>query len=510
MDPKLALIKIITLLYCESVSTKVKTRSLALAQEVISHLKLPEQITDTDLGRSTIISLRETALWMLNEGMSATFDREHLLNRIRLNANGDGVIEDTFKIVEGFHELDEEEKIASISHLERELRRMVQSHAIKETINKAHRSLFYSMRPINYQEFILELINDLEKYSGSWDDAQEEFILNLMNMSDPDSLKRVLEQAKENSTGGGSVFKTGYHALNRMLGEANGLRRGMFVLIGALTHGYKSGLCHDLFRHACIYNSPVVSEENKIPTILYFSTENGAEEDLMRMYTRLRENETGEAVDISQVDIGFASKYISSRLQERGWHVDMLRINPGDFDFVKLAAIVTKYESAGHEIYAIFFDYLSLINKTQFKGGVIGEDIRQLMEKTRTFMSARNILFVTPHQLSQEAMTLSRTNIPNFVQEVAGKNYWDGSRRIANEADLEIYCGITMRDGKAYLEVARGKHRTVKVTPVKDRHFFLPMSEYANSGIDDDINGEDISLTDIRGSNDVIDWGDGE
>jgi hypothetical protein len=107
-------------------------------------------------------------------------------------------------------------------------------------------------------------------------------------------------------------------------------------------------------------------------------------------------------------------------------------------------------------------------------------------------MSSRNILFVTPHQLSQEAMALKRAGVGNFVAEIAGKNYWDGSKRIANEADLEVYVDIVERDKKHYLAIHRGKHRTVKATPLKYRFFYIPFQEVGY--VPDDIDGVDSSM----------------
>jgi hypothetical protein len=128
------------------------------------------------------------------------------------------------------------------------------------------------------------------------------------------------------------------------------------------------------------------------------------------------------------------------------------------------------------------------------------------MQKVRTFMSARNILFVTPHQLSQEAMSLKRSGVGKFVQEIAGKNYWDGAKRIANEAELEIYVDIVEQDRRHYLAVQRGKHRTVKATPLKYRFTYLPFAEVGY--IPEDIEGEDRSLESLVSADAAatIDW----
>ena len=505
MDSKLVLIKIMTLLYCESVCHKVRQRSNPLAHDLVTRLKLPEQVMDTDTGRNAIVGLRETVLWMIDQPENEAFDFNQLAQRVRLNVGDDVYAYQAFEEVETYRDLDSESLIKVCSGIEKELQSYLHQWAIRDLIHKAHRELFYSKKPLNWKKYVENLVADLEVYSNGWTKDDQEFVLNLVSMSDPESLARVLEKAKEDTEGVGG-FKTGWQAINRMMGESGQLRRGMFVLIGALTHNYKSGFTHDLFRHFCVHNDPIPDNPDKKPTLLFFSSENRAEEDLIRMYVALKENETGEAVDVSQIDKDEAAAYVAKRLTARGWCVDMLRVDPTNFTYLDLMNVVLKYESAGHEIHAIGFDYLNLINKKGCQSSMIGEDTRMLMQKVRTFMSARNILFITPHQLSQEAMQLKRGGVANFVEEIAGKNYWDGSKRIANEADLELFLDIVERDKKFYLAVHRGKHRTVKATPLKDRFCYLPFAEVGY--IPDDIDGEDRSLDSLvtAEASMAIDW----
>lgn len=494
MDSKLVLVKIITLLYCEGICKRISHRSIGLAQDIISRLKLPEQVTETDSGRNVIVGLRETVMWMCDQPEDEPFDFNALLQRVRLNAGDDFTVFQAFEDVERYHDVDDETMMKLCSGLSGELKNFLHQWAIREIIHKAHRELFYNKKPLDWKKYVENLVADLEAYSNGWGKDQQDFVLTLMSMSDPESLKKVLEKAKEDTEGAGG-FKSAWHAFNRMLGESQQMRRGMFVLIGGLTHCYKSGLCHDLFRHACLYNDPVQENSDRKPTILYFSSENRAEEDLIRMYVALKENETGVAVDVSQVDRDEAAGYVAEKLTSRGWNVDMIRIDPNAFTYQELYNTILRYEAAGCEIHAVFFDYLALINRKGCQSSMIGEDIRLLMQRVRTFMSARNILFVTPHQLSQEAMALKRAGVGNFTAEIAGKNYWDGSKRIANEADLEVYVDIVERDKRHYLAIHRGKHRTVKATPLKYRSFYLPFQEVGY--VPDDLNGEDTSLVSL-------------
>ncbi|MAP22803.1 MAG: hypothetical protein CL582_17890 [Alteromonadaceae bacterium] len=443
---------------------------------------------------------------MLEQPQNEQFDFDSMNQRFSYISKYDDKIKEVLSDLDRIKKRDDDGVVKMCTDIRKELENKYMQWKLRERIDKAHRTLLYEQKKVNNsREFVTSLIADLEEYSSSWSKNQQDYILNMATMSDPKSLSALMERAKEDADGDigtASGFKTGWHAMNRMLGESGTLRRGMFVLVGGLTHNYKSGLTHDLFRQMCIHNKPILDDPNKKAIKLYISTENEAEKDLLRMYIALIENDTGEEVDISKVNPEEASRYVSKRLSETGFEVAMMRIDPTTFTSDDLFNMVLRYEENGFEVQSITCDYLALINKSNFqqRGGMTGEDVRQLMQNVRNFMSARRILFITPHQLSQESMNLKRSGVGNFLQEVAGKNYWDGSKRIANEADLEIFVDIVERNKKFYLHVHRGKHRTVRPTPIKDRSFYLPFSEIGF--LPDDINGEDRSLgslMDIQG-----------
>jgi hypothetical protein len=497
MDSKLILIKCITLLYCESIVPNRSFRSTVLVLNIVEQLKIPVQVGEVDNSRNTIIGLRESLEWMCNEPENERYDLISLLQRVRLSVGDDVHVFESFSMISEYDKLEDDALISAIKKLNYELKEFVERSTVKEIIHKAHREVFYNKKGMDWGNFTNNLVSDLELHSGAMSREEKGFMLNVMNMSDIASLKTVLEKAKDDTEGKGG-FRTGWQAVNRMLGEGQQFRRGMFVLVGALTHMYKSGFVHDLFRHFCIYNEPELEDPSKKPAIVYYSAENRAEEDLIRMYVALRENETGEAVNTNTIDLDEASEYISVRLQERGFEVIMNRIDPGSFTAQDLMNEMLELEAQGFEVQACCFDYLNLISKKGITSSTMtGEDTRALMQKVRVFMSARNILFITPHQLSQQAMEKKREGTMNFLAEIAGKNYWDSSKRIANEADLEIFLDIVNRDNVSYLHVHRGKHRTVKATPAKLREFYLPFSDVGY--VPEDIDGADRSLKTIVG-----------
>jgi len=81
---------------------------------------------------------------------------------------------------------------------------------------------------------------------------------------------------------------------------------------------------------------------------------------------------------------------------------------------------------------------------------------------------------ITPHQLSTEAKMLIRQgNEEKFVQDIAGKGFWDSCKTIDQEVDLEIYIHIIKADNKSCLSVQRGKHRVISQTPVEHKYTVL-------------------------------------
>lgn len=506
LDNKLILIKSISLVFCESKTLRMKGQSAPLIKSVVSKLKLPDHMMETDTGRNAILGLRDTLGWML-ENPTETFDAVSLLQRIKLNIGDDDHIYEVAQSIEVYDKLNMDELMSTACSLNKEIGQLHGKMSIRDIIYTAHRDLFYNKKMIDWNDYVNDLVADLGTHTGAMSQDQKSFLLDVMDMNDPEAMAVILEAAKDDIEGVGG-FRTGWQAMNRMLGPSGQMRRGMFVLVGALTHNYKSGLCADLFRHFATLNEPLLKDPTKKPLLLYFSSENRAQEDLMRMYVALKEEETRVAVNISTVNSKEAALYVSQRLTERGFEVAMFRVDGGAINYTKLTQLILQYEADGYEVQAVVFDYLSLIDKSDLGSkSMIGEDVRYLMEKTRTFMSARDILFVTPHQLSQEAMSLKRSGVKSFISEIAGKNYWDGSKRIANEADLEIFLDIVKRDGRSYLDIHRGKYRTVKAPPIATHHFILPFSDIAY--IPMDIHGEDSSLTTLVSdmASESIVWG---
>lgn len=107
----------------------------------------------------------------------------------------------------------------------------------------------------------------------------------------------------------------------------------------------------------------------------------------------------------------------------------------------------------------------------------------------------RDILFITPHQLSTDALTLFRNGVTgfDFLDEMIGsKNYYSESKQIAQVVDGEIFltkAKVGKKDWRLY--VGKGKHRSPTITPDEDKQTMFkfpigaPIPEDTNSELEE-------------------------
>lgn len=489
MDAKLLLVKVITLLFRESQNPDKTENSAELVKQIVSELKLPEVVIDTDKGREILVSLRTTALWMANNPLHHEYDRAELLQRIRVNCCDDSYLLEA--IMEGFDDIKDIEHIKKISlQLNQQLKAYVKQSEVTNIIKQASHKVLFSPEEIEWNTFVGEFITKLEAFSIINDDKVDSEIESV-DFGNVENVKEMLNKASEEMSTGGTM-RTGIQALNRIFGDHAGLMRGESWVIGALQHNFKSGFLMTILKGLVTYNEPLMMDEKKKPLILFITLENTITQNILWLYQSFKENETGEYCDIRNISIEEAAAYVNEKFTANGYHVKMRRFNPTEFGYRDLFNVLLKYESEGYEIHALLIDYLNMMTKTGCVKDTIGGDVRDLFRRVRNFTSPRRILFVTPHQLSSEAKNIVRSGADGFVKEIANKGYYDSCKLIDQEVDGEIYIHIEKVKGKPYLTVQRGKHRKVKITPEEDLYFILPFQEIG--AIQDDVGKVDLSM----------------
>lgn len=499
MDSKLLLIHCITLLYRETELAE-SSGSETLAQSVLETIKLPDSSVSLQTSREVVVGLRATVYWLLDH-REKSYDKTQLLQRVRVNTKEEShlynALEDAIRPLE-----DKEDLKKQILSYRKSLREHLNSQQINTILAQAYSKVGFGhdgASKIDYRAFVREVYDRLEPFTHEVVDTRHPSVVDHANFEDEVGLQELLSRSKEEISTAG-VLRTGYQGLNRMLGATGGFRRGEFVVIGALQHNFKTGLILNLFKHFALYNKPYMRDSSKKPMLLLVSLENELPLNITLLYKNLKENETGKVLDLTMIDPVEAAAYVREKMGVNGYHIEMIRIEPGQCTYHDFFDMVTKYETEGYEVHAIVCDYLNLMDKKGLNQmGPAGEDIRELFRRTRNFMTVRGITFITPHQLSTEAKMLKRQGVDNFTQAIANGGYYDGSKRIDQEVDIEFYIDITKIPGDgSYLNIQRGKHRTVEITPEKDLYTVLPF--YDAGGVLDDVEGADLSRTSVGGA----------
>ena len=502
MDPKLLLVKVITLLYRESQITNRSENSAGLAKTIIASIKLPEATLDTDKGRETLIGLRSTAMWMADNPFSYDYDKTDLLQRIRVNVGDDQNLYEA--VLDGLVDLPDEGRVKKQCITIREtLSAHLRHSEVREILRKATQKVLFQEEQIDWTTFVTETVAELEKYLGPVGEDDIPGLVDGVNFSDLESLTSMLDKAADEISAEG-VMRIGIQAINRMMGENEGFCRGEAWVVGALQHNFKTGFMLTILKGLALYNKPYMRDPTKKPIILFVTLENSVTQNILWLYSSLKENETGQACDIRGISVQDAAVYLRDKFSVNGYQVDMKRFNPTEFGYRELFNYVMGWEANGYEVHALIVDYLNMASKVGCQQGPSGSEIRDLFRRVRNFTAPRGILFITPHQLSTEAKALVRQGTTDFVKEIANKGYYDSCRTIDQEVDGEIYIHIEKKGGESFLTVQRGKHRKPKITRPEHLYTVLPFFEVG--AIRDDLEGEDLSMKKVGGSGGGDDW----
>ena len=497
MDSKLLLVKAITLLYRESQIGNPDTSSIPLVKELISNIKTADGLMSSDFGKDVITSLRETVRWMMENGPKHIYDKEELLQRLRMNVNGDDNIYTALK--QGIN----------IDHSEEELPLLIKSYrsslldyrnrvGVKDILRQYNTKFAFQEETVDWKNIVADLRETLKPYEialrGEANEAHPATVSSI-DFSDLESLKKVMSEAAAELDERG-VMRLGWQGFCRMFGHNYGMRRGEFILVGALQHNFKSDWCLNTMRQVALYNKPFLRDPKKKPALLRISFENSAQHDISSWYKEFYENETKTPIDMRDINPVDAAQVVFERMQVNGFHILYRHMDPTEFTYRDLFDMLDQMEKDGYEIHAVWCDYLNMMNKRGCNQGPAGFEIRDLFRRVRNYTMKRGITFITPHQLSTEAKSLTRMGVDNFVQTIANKGYWDSCRTIDQEVDMEIYLHIEKVNGESYLTAQVGKHRKITRTPLVDQYTVYKFEPY---GICDDIGGPDMSRRTVGG-----------
>lgn len=481
MDNKLLLVKCVTLLYRESMIPDKTENSADMVRTVLSAIKLPELSITLNHEKEHLGALRETALYMCGRPVEETYEKDEMLQRLKVNCGHDDKLYEA--LAQGIaKDMDE----ASLKRTVLSIRKFISdSFRENESINlftKAANALRFDRDQIkDLRAFYREFATKLEPYLIEAT-RKDPAVISSVDLGEIGSMTEVFEEVQQMDNHVG-LLKTGWQGVNEML--QGGFRRGEQWVFPALQHSYKTGFTLSLFKQLAMYNTPVMIDPSKKPLMLRISFEDSILSNLQFLYENLWTNEFGAKPDLKAVKPQEMASYVQSKLQANGYHVKMMRVNPSDWTLRDLQNTILELEANGYEIHVCMIDYLPMLPTTGCEDGPMGHALRDLYRRSRNFFSARKILMLTPHQLSTDAKQLIRDGHGDFVTKLIGKGYYSGSKQIDQEVDGEMFLHIEKLNGRAYLTIQRGKHRGVGIIPDTHKYLVLPFPE--DTSIPDDL-----------------------
>ena len=496
-SPKLLLVQCITLLCLEHRPDSPASPSTELINNIVSSLEVKETTVDHDHGRQTFLELRKLTL-DLNKKAKADFPSlTEVLQDVRVCCREESSLFDA--VTQGVNEAfpDGMSIMRSINSRRRSLTAHLNDETIKQIMKEYSQKMLFNRGGSDIAGMVNEMGARLDPYVKARAEQRHPAEMGCIDFGSPEIVEEFFEAVQTTLSADGA-FKSGWKGFNRILGSLGAFRRGEFVITSALQHNFKSYLVMLLFAHVCLFNKPYMRDSTKKPLLLFATLENEISDNLLTIYKYIRENETGEEIIVKDINKQEAAAYVCARLQENGFNVKMVRFDPTEFTIAGFTNYLDGLQAQGYELQMLIVDYLNMLPKTGLDAKVAGDDVRLLFRRMRNYTTPRGITFISPHQLSSDALQLMRENTEDFVKVVANKGYYDGCRRLGQEPDLELFHHIIRVKGKAYLAIQRGKHRNT-LTSEEYQYVLLPFNPVGTLPWDID-KDEDFAIKVVPGT----------
>lgn len=534
MNSKHLLTKIFTLLYQEGKQDTPSELSKDICSRIIETIKVPEVTSGLDTEHNVLGNLTRTIKRIIKTLGTEPLSPAQLKQQFIIDCGDDTSTRDALEagFVEG---LENEDRQLLINSIRGELRQFAREEDMRRIVKETHTKLAYSSEEIeNIRDYVQEMISKLESYVQV-DKADDPAVVVAFKFDEVDVMESVFKEIRKRAEGS-SGYLLGWKHVNKMTGGR--LEPGKLVSVAAQQSQHKTGTTLAMFRHLLMYNMPhdvkyvedigkteeeleaeekayVYSEEEWVlyqdpfvnrpipvialkdpfkgktpirkPLAIRVSAEDEMADNMQKLFQDTYFNIEGKPVDMSEFDEAQMSAYMRKHLERNGWEVQVMRINPSEWTYRNVIQQVLDAEADGYEVKVYVLDYLSMIPTRGCEQGPAGHDLRDLFRRIRNFMSARNILFITPHQLSPDATRLLRLGAEDIVKKYPNGNYYAGSTQIAQEMDLEIFLHIEVLNGVKWLTIQRGKYRSPKAGEIPQQHTYCALPFDPKGGLKDDL-----------------------
>ena len=324
-------------------------------------------------------------------------------------------------------------------------------------------------------------------YNSQENDEESNTPVDEIDMADPDSIARALQNQHKKRSGSRIVF--GWQAFNRMFGPQGGAAYGEFFACAARSHNYKSGMLMDMCRWHCVYNKPP-DIGGKKALILFISLENEIGENLVMWYRSMYVNlyhKVPEGVSDDEI-----IQFVMREFSKNGFHLIVKRTFGDSFGYKEYVDWVEHLEKDGTcKVVATYLDYITLCHRCREDANYVdAKQLQMMVGRFKDFAQHRDMFFATGLQLETEAERLATSGQTDIVKKY-GSSHLADSRGIKRELDILIFLEIENDpNGRPWLTVAWNKHKYVADTPREDKYFAVRFID-DQIGILDDINGKD-------------------
>jgi len=386
------------------------------------------------------------------------------IKQILLITLGDAAIADKLIDDLDFDEHDIESMVKEASSL----RRTIMSEKVRIDAGKMlSRAAFNLNKTRDISGFIDKLSAEIETMRPPTD--LTELMSSEIDLGRSSDIEKIFEEERLQTKG--ALYSTGLSGLNVALD--GGLRGGELSVLFSQQHQYKSGILRTKYVNIVRSNIPILINSELKPLSIYLSLEDNPR-IIMRFFYQLLKSNDGIDTILAETTDEEASKYITEKLTELGWHVKILYINPDKLTYHSIPEMVEYYRSEGYEVKIMAIDYLSLIPKTGCTHtGVTGSDLRDLFRKIGNYTREEDILTMTVHQSGASVSALLKTGVTDkeLLKLIAKKNYYEGSTQISQEIDVGMLGHLVPTDNGTYYHMGVDKHRGFVLDP--DKQFFF-------------------------------------
>lgn len=487
MDIKLLLLKSISALYYFSRTGATSAEIVKNTIEtVVDQMEISYDPTDISKERKALSDLKLLIERLLNKDLTQVIDHEDILLRIEIACDEDVRTIDLFKR-QLIADVDTDEATAKFRSDLSELQDYLSEEKLVATIRAASRAISFDRGSIkDLNTFKLQLIDKLNTVKVDNKTTSDD--PNVIDISDIAKLEETFKKAEELISEEG-ILKFPFKGMNRMFGENGGGRRGEYIAVHALSGHNKTGTLLDIFCSMCLFNKPMPLDPTKKPLHVYFTIEDPITEIVRKIYTMIRQHETGLPVELRGIPYKEQAGYVSERLSSQGFHVKIIDFENGGSPFKYLNYLET-FQEEGYEIISVGCDYVNLMDREAVGKNNIADNTKGLHRIISDWTKPRDIFHYTAGQLSSDARDVLRMFPEDFIKRLVDKGYYENCRTLSTEFDMEFFVAKKVHNGETWQEFEWGKHRKLGATLETDKYFAMKYFPVGMIGYPWDVDSE--------------------